>query len=476
MKRTLLLSCAVMAGCVNNARFEPPRVEAPDRYANETLATLQLDAANIPDAQWWKNLNSPELDATIDAAFAGNRNLAMAQASLREARELFAAQTGARLPSAEIAAGEGRQKYGAAFLGGNAGSFPPFTYYTVGLNVSYLLDYAGATRNAIEQRLALAEVRQHTLEAARLSLAGNVALQALQVASAREQLRAVQSIVEEGTKNVDLVQKALDAGSVARLDLLTAQSQLADDETLLPPLRQQLSAAQHALAVLVGRPPASFTAPDFELSAFAVPSSIPLGVPSELAHRRPDIRAEEARLHAATAAVGVATANLYPQIRITGSLSRQSLEPSDLFDDKSTAFSLVTNITAPLFNGGRLRAERRAALAAVDSSLASYQQTVLTAFAQVADILTALEHDAEQIAAQQKAFDVAQTNLSLARESFGAGNTGVLQILDAQRLSQRARIGVVRAQTQRVQDLIELMVALGGEQPIATPASEQQVR
>jgi len=207
-----------------------------------------------------------------------------------------------------------------------------------------------------------------------------------------------------------------------------------------------------------------------------LPSSIPLGLPSELAHRRPDIRAEEARLHAATAAVGVATANLYPQIRITGSLSRQSLEPSDLFDDKSTAFSLVTNITAPLFNGGRLRAERRAALAAVDSAFASYQQTVLTAFAQVADILTALEHDAEQIAAQQKAFDVAQTNLSLARESFSAGNTGVLQILDAQRLSQRARIGVVRAQAQQVQDLIELMVALGGEQPDATAASEQQVR
>jgi NodT family efflux transporter outer membrane factor (OMF) lipoprotein len=473
MKRALLASCALITACVNNTRFESPRIEAPDRYANETLATLQLDAASEPGGQWWKNLNSPELDATIDAAFAGNRNLAMAQASLREARELFSAQTGARLPSAELAAGEGRQKYGAAFLGPNAGSFPPFTYYTVGVNVSYLLDYAGGTRNAIEQRLALAEVRQHTLEAARLSLAGNIALQALQVASAREQLRAVQSIVEEGTRNVELVQKALDAGSVARLDLLTAQSQLADDETLLPPLRQQLSAAQHALAVLVGRPPASFTAPDFELAAFRLPSSIPLGVPSELAHRRPDIRADEARLHAATAAVGVATANLYPQIRITGSLSRQSLEPSDVFDDKNTAFSLVTNITAPLFNGGRLRAERRAALAAVDGALASYQQTVLTAFAQVADTLTALEHDAELIAAQQKAFDVAQTNLSLARESFSAGNTGVLQILDAQRLSQRARIGVVRAQAQQVQDLIELMVALGGEQPAATPASEQ---
>lgn len=476
MKRLCALLCVSLSACVSTQSYRQPVVETPERYTSEPLAGLSLQAGGDAGDEWWTQFGSAQLDATVDAAFAGNRNLAVAEANLREAHELFKAQTGARLPVAELAAGPGRQKYGAAFLGPNAGSFPPFTYYSIGINVSYVLDYAGGTRSAIEQRLALAEVRQHTLGAARLSLAGNVVLQALAIASAREQLHAVQSIVEEGRRNVDLVQKALDAGSVARLDLLTAQSQLADDETLLPPLRQQLSAAQHALAVMVGKPPASFTAPDFDLGAFTLPQSLPLALPSELARRRPDIRAEEARLRAATAAVGIATANLYPQVKLTGSLSRQALETSDLFDESATAFSLVGNLTAPIFNGGRLRAERRASIAAMESTVAGYQHTVLTAFGQIADILTALEHDQEQIAAQQKAFEVAETNLSLARESFSAGNTGVLQILDAQRLSQRARIGVVRAQAQRVQDMVELMVALGGETDVAAPASEQEVR
>lgn len=462
MKNWIFAPCLLLSACVSAPRFQRPAVEAPNAYTREPLSAMSLDAATSADMQWWKQFSSPQLDATIEAALAGNRTLAVAQASLRESRELAAAQRGALLPNVDLAAGSGRQKYGAAFLGENAGTIPPFTYYTVGANVSYLLDFAGGTRSAVEQRLALAEVQQNTVSAARLSLAGNVVMQALAIASAREQLRAAQSIVDEGARNVSLVQKALDAGSVARLDLLTAQSQLADDQTQLPPLRQQLSVAEHSLAVLLGKAPANFVPPEFDLASFAVPRGFPSTLPSELAHRRPDILAEEARLHAATAAVGVATANLYPQIKITGSLSRQALSVSNLFDRSATAFGLVGNLTAPIFDGGRLRAERRAAIAAMEGTLASYQQTVLTAFGQVADVLTALEHDEEQMAAQQKALDLAETNLGLARESFSAGNSGVLQILDAQRLAQRARIGVVRAQTQRLQDTVELIVALGG--------------
>ena len=476
MRALPLCACLLLGACVSAPRFERPAVMSEQRYVSEPLDSLSLDDGAAVDAQWWKQLGSPDLDATVEAAFSGNRNLAAAQASLNEALELAAAQRGARLPSVALTASSGRQKYGAAFLGENAGTIAPFTYYSIGANVSYLLDYAGGARNAVERRLALAEVQQSTLEATRLALAGNVVLQALAIASAREQLRAVQSIVDEGAKNVDLVHKALDAGSVARLDLLTAQSQLADDETLLPPLRQQLSAARHAMAVLLGRAPADFSPPEFELGAFALPQRLPLGLPSQLARRRPDILADEARLRAATAAVGVATANLYPQIRITGSLTREALDGSGLFDRSATAFGLIGGLTAPVFDGGRLRAERRASMAALQGALASYQHTVLNAFGQVADVLTALEHDSEQIAAQQKALDLAETNLTMARESFSAGNSGVLQILDAQRLAQRARIGVVRAQAQRVQDTVELMVALGGDASAVSTAAEPQTR
>ena len=465
MKMLVFFSALVLTGCVAGPDFVSPKAPAAERYTSEELPNIQLATRADDTEEWWTLFHSPKLDETVRAALAGNRELRVAQANLVQAREIYAASRGARLPDAEIAAMNARNKYGAAFLGGF--QLPPFTAYSVGVNVNYVLDYTGGVRRSIEEQQALAEAREHEATAAHLSLTGNVVLQAMAIASARARIRAAEGILEEDSRNVELVRKALDEGSVARVDLLTAQSELAQDQTLLPPLRQELSAARHALAVLVGQPPGNWSPPDFELEDFVPPSPLPVSLPSELARRRPDIRASEAELHAATAGVGVATANLYPQIKLTGSMSQQALKVGDLFDDSAFAFGLAGNLTAPLFNGGRLRAERRASEAARQAALASYEQTVLSAFGQVADVLAALEHDAEHIAAQQQALDVAENNLTLTRESYSAGNVGVLQILDAERAVQRARIGVAGAQAQRLQDSAELIVALGGDSPIA---------
>ncbi len=471
MKTLALLLSLLVTACAAGPTFTPPAAPSADRYTSEPLPEVSLEtqphevAAALPEPAWWTQFHSAELDATVRTALAGNRSLAGAQATLAQAREMLAASGGARAPAVSLDSGTGRQKYGAAFLGPNA--FPPFTYFSVGANISYVLDYTGGVRRSIEQERALAEVQQHQLDAAHLALTGNVVLQALAIASARARIRASESILTEDARNLDLVRTALKEGSVARVDLLSAESQLADDQTLLPPLRQELSQARHALAVLVGQAPGNWSPPDFELKAFEQSPALALTVPSELARHRPDIRSDEARLHAATAAVGVATANLYPQIKLTGSLGKQSLTVDTLFDHQSTAFGLVGNLTAPIFNGGRLRAERRASLAAMQAALAKYEQTVLVAFAQVADVLAALEHDAEQSAAQQRALDAAEASLALTRESYSAGNVGVLQILDAERLVQRARVGVARARAQRLQDTVELIVGLGGDTPTA---------
>ena len=163
-------------------------------------------------------------------------------------------------------------------------------------------------------------------------------LQALTIASVRAQIRAAEGILAEDQRNVDLVRTALEAGSVARVDLLSAQSQLAQDQTLLPPLRQQLSVARHALAVLVGQAPGSWSRAGLRAGVPSAGATFRSRVPSELARRRPDIRAQEAQLHAATAEVGVATANLYPQIKLTGSLSQQSLTTDTLFDSSNVAW------------------------------------------------------------------------------------------------------------------------------------------
>lgn len=464
----LLTACAVGPDFV---RPEPP---AAERFTSETLANIKLSAdssaqGQSPQQVWWSIFQSPRLNDTVRAALEGNRSLEAARANLLRAREIAGASRGARGPQVDLEAFNARNKYGAAFLGGF--ELVPFTAYSVGANVSYLLDFTGGVRRSIEQQQALAEAQEHELAAARLAISGNVVLQAFAIASARARIRAVEGILAEDARNVELVREALQAGSAAQMDLLSAESQLAQDQTLLPPLHQELSVARHALAVLVGQPPGNWTAPDFDLEDFATISPLPVSVPSELARRRPDILASEARLHAATAAVGVATANLYPQIRLTGSLSQQALDASDLFESSATAFGLSGNLTAPLFDGGRLRAERRAADAARRAALANYEQTVIAAFGQVADVLAALDHDAEQVTAQQRALEIAESNLALTRESYSVGNVGVLQVLDAERQVQRASIGVAAARAQRMQHTAELIVALGGDSPLAPAAA-----
>jgi NodT family efflux transporter outer membrane factor (OMF) lipoprotein len=471
MRFLTFLSFVFLTACVAGPDFAPPKAPAAERYTTEHLQLPTGGAA--PGQEWWTAFHSPKLDVTVRTALADNRQLQVAQATLKQAQEIYGASRSARLPEVEGTAMNARNKYGAAFLGGF--QLPPFTAYSVGVNVSYLLDFAGGVRRTIEQQQALAEVREHEATAAHLSLTGNVVLQALAIASARAQIRATEDILAEDQRNVDLVNRALQEGSVARVDLLTAQSQLAQDQTLLPPLRQELSRARHALAVLVGQAPGNWSPPDFELEDFTALSPLPVSLPSELARRRPDIRASEAQLHAATAEIGIATANLYPQIKLTGSMSQQALKASEIFDQSAFAYALAANLTAPIFNAGKLRAERRAAEAARQAAVANYEQTVLTAFGQVADVLAALEHDAQLTTAQQQALDVAANNLTLTRESYSAGNVGVLQIIDAERAVQRARIGVARAHAQRLQDTAELIVALGGDSPLApSPATAER--
>jgi NodT family efflux transporter outer membrane factor (OMF) lipoprotein len=289
----------------------------------------------------------------------------------------------------------------------------------------------------------------------------------LKIASVQAQIATVQTILEQDRENLKLVNEAFAAGSVSRLDIVSAESQLASDTTQLPPLRQELSLAQHALAIVLGRAPAIADLPVIEFSQLVLPREIPLSLPSELAHRRPDILAAEAQLHAATAAVGVATANLYPHINLTATAGLQAATFSQLFARSAGVFGLASSLVAPLFDGGTLRAERRAAVAAMRASAANYEQTVLAAFGQVADSLQALDHDAEELDAQARAQDAARENVDLTRKSYIEGNVGVLQVLDAERLYQRARLGYVRAQSKRYVDTLQLFLALGGSDPQA---------
>jgi len=465
---------AALSGCAVGPNFKRPDPPAADRYTAEQLQveaqTAQGEAAQHvvfgaqPGRDWWRIFESDGIDTVVQRALAGNRTLVAAASTLAQSQELAAAQAGTLAPQVGLTAGAGREKFGTEFLG-TLEKPPPFTYFAVGPTVSYALDYTGGGARSVEQRNALADYQRQQLAAARLAVAGNAVMQALRIASLRAQIATVEAILDQDRENLKLVQLAFDAGSVSRLDIVSAQNQLASDTTRVPPLRQQLGVAQHALAVVLGQSPASAALPELDLAQLKLPQNLPVSLPSELARRRPDILAAEAQLHAATAAVGVADANLYPQITLSGSLGQQSLELSSLFSHGSGVFSLAGGLVAPLFDGGTLRAEQRASVDALHASTANYEQTVLAALGQVADSLESLDHGAEQLQAQARAQDAARDNVDLTRKSYSEGNVGVLQVLDAQRLYQQARLGYVQAQAQRLMDTAQLFLALGGSGP-----------
>jgi len=197
-----------------------------------------------------------------------------------------------------------------------------------------------------------------------------------------------------------------------------------------------------------------------------------VSLPSELVHRRPDILAAEAQLHVASAAIGVATANLYPKLDLTGALTQEALTPGFLFNSASAAWSVAANLSQPLFDGGQRRAERRAAIDNYKSALASYRQIILTAFGEVADQLQALSNDADQIRAQMTAAQTATSALDLARRSYAVGNSGILDVIDAERRLSQARLGLARARAQRLLDTAQLYLALGGT-PIPAAARDK---
>ena len=484
-KFILTLACAAaMAGCTVGPNFTRPTPPASTRYtvaaARDASVPAQdtsqhIDLGREIEGDWWSLFRSDAIDGVVKQALEHNRSLEASTATLRQADELAIATGGARYPQIGLSAGVGRQQYGDEFLGGFF-NVPPFTYYAIGPTVSYTLDYVGGIARRGEQQYALAAVARHQMDAAYLTVTGQAVMQTLAIGAARAQIATLETILGQDRDNLKLVQTAFQDGSVARIDVVSAQSQIASDTALLPPLRQELARAHHALSVVLGRTPAGGLPPDVDLANIALPLDLPVILPSELAHRRPDILAAEARLHAATSAVGVAESNLYPKIQLSATVGQQAVDAGTLFNSADTAWSLISGLTVPLFDGGTLRAEKRAAVDAMHASAAAYEQTVLEAFGQVADMLEALNHDAEQLDAQAQAQQAAQTGLELARASYTEGNAGVLQVLDAQRSYQQARLGYVRAVAQRYLDTVQLFLALGGTNPSDGRTAETRPR
>jgi NodT family efflux transporter outer membrane factor (OMF) lipoprotein len=447
-----------------------------ERYTSPDELTEAKSAASmaVPDqsiepgaavpAQWWTLFHSPQLDGLVQQAIAGSRTLESAKEKLVAEREVVRAAQSALFPQLALNASAAREKQSAAAFGlpPNAFPLPPnYNLFQVGTTASYSLDVFGQTRRRIEQQQALAAFQQYQLGAAYLTLTGNTVLQAIQLAATRTQLQALESILRIDGENLNLVRKERQVGEVPDIDVLRAENQLAADAAMQPGLDQQLSVARHALAVLTGNAPANWSPPQLDLAALALPQELPLSLPSQLVHQRPDILAAEAQLHAASAQIGIAAAQLYPDITLSAGISTTSLTVGDLFSPAGLVWSVAAGLSQPLFDGGMRQAQRRAALATFKASAADYQEAVLQAFRQVADLLQALSHDKDLLAAQKQALDTAAKSLGLQRVSYEKGAIGILDLLDAQRQYEQALLGYTRAEAQRYTDTVELQVAVG---------------
>ena len=475
MRPALLAAFALTAGCAVGPDFERPAAPTAGGYASGADAVRVVAGAPAttlgagPCERWWEAFGSAELNGLVDRAIANNQSLAASNATLERAQAMVSAAAGRRLPQVDANARIERQEANLAAFGfepsrfpGFASGNPVFNLYSLGGGVSFDPDLFGGKRRAVEQAGARAEAQLRQTEAAHLTVAGRVVTQVLTIAAIRARIATATALLDEDRRNVDLTEARRKAGDGTMVEVLNAQSQLANDRADLPQLAQLLDEARHMLAVLIGTSPAELGATDFEIAAFRLPADVPVTLPSELVHRRPDILQAEAELHAATAQVGIATARLYPSLTLGGTYSQGAPRPGDLFDSAFRGFDIFAGLTAPIFDGGTRRAEKRGAEAEASEAAATYRQTVLEAFGQVADLLDAVQSDQQSVRNRMEAMDVAARSRDLSRRSFKVGNSGILQVLDAERLYQRARSGLIDAQARQYLNVARLYVATAG--------------
>jgi NodT family efflux transporter outer membrane factor (OMF) lipoprotein len=477
MRRVLVPAVLVgmLAGCAVGPDFRRPEPPAASTYlpAAQPSATVAAKGpggtvqrfepgTDIP-SEWWSLFRSESLDRLVRIALEENPTLAQARARLAQAREDLNARSGAtRYPAVNAGISATRQKVNPASLGvSNVPEPGPFTLYNASISVSYTLDLFGGNRRALEGLGAKVDYRKFELEAARRTVAANVVNAAIRQASLRAQIVIVQDLLQAQDRQFAITEDRYKAGGVSALDVRNQNVLLDQTRALLPPLGRQLAQVAHQLAVYLGREPAAATIDAFDLDALQLPEEVPLRLPSSLARKRPDIRAAEALWHQACANVGVATADLFPKISLTGSLGSQRTDSGDL-PSGVNVWSIAGNLMQPIFRGGELRARKRSAVAAYDEAAAVYRQTVLQGLQEVADTLSALDMDARTLQARADAAEHARAGYGIAREQYLLGGISHLALLDAQRQLLQSEFDRVQAQADRYADTAALLHALGG--------------
>ena len=476
---------AVIGACVG-PDFHRPSPLPVDRFTSEPLAAATAAATGPGGAaqrflagqdvprNWWTLFGCEELDALVDEALRANPDVTSAQAALRQAVENAAAQRGSFFPAVqgEFDGSRNRDATGVLQPTLNSGT-PLYNLFTPQVSISYTPDLFGINRRAVESLEGQAEAARFQLDATYLTLTANVVTTAIQEAGLRAQIAGTQRVIALEVESLNVLRRQMALGAVAEVDVYAQDAALAQLEASLPPLQKQWHQASDQLAILTGHLPAEFKPVHFELDQLVLPADLPLGVPSQLVERRPDVRAAEAQLHAATADVGVAIGNMLPQLTITGDIGSTATLFSQMFRSGTGFWSIGGSTTQTLFQGGTLMHRKRAADAALDHAGAAYKSAVLTAFQNVADALHALNADAAALSAASRAEEAAQKSLGVSHRQLDIGSVGYLALLSSEQSYHQAVVTVAQARANRYADTAALFQALGGS---IAPPSEAEVQ
>lgn len=474
MRRLAILFPALLMGCTVGPDFKPPAPPAATSYSKVPLTETSGDASvkagapqtyvmdrDIP-GEWWLLFRSPELDQLIRASVAANPNLTAAKASLRAATENVKAQIGAYYPQIGGGLDANREKDSAILSPTLASNNLFFSLYQAQLSANWTLDMWGANKRQVEALSAEAEAQHYQLEAAYVALTANVVAAAIEEASLRDQIAVTNQMLEAERQILAIEQRQKSLGQIAGADVAAQELVVAQTEAALPPLQKQLAQQRDLLTALAGRLPSDEIPQSFTLDALTLPEDLPVSLPARLVEQRPDIKIAEANLHAASAEVGVAIANMLPTMSLTASYGTVGTEVGQLLGPGSGFWSLGAGLTQPIFDGGQLLHKSRATKDLLDQAAAQYQASVIAALQNVADALHAADSDGEALKTVAAAERAAEKSFTIARQQLDAGQIGRLQLLAAQQAYLQTRLALSQAQAARLADTAALFQALGG--------------
>ena len=463
-----------LAACAVGPNFKTPTPPTVRGYTSAPLSTTaatpgvasggaQAFASGADIAgDWWTLFHSQPINDLVTQALSANPDLKAAQAALSAAHETMLAQRGAYYPQVSAGYSASRQRQSGALAPTPADNATQFNLFTPQISISYALDVFGLTRRTVESAKAQEQSARFQMIAAHLTLTSNVVVAAIQDAALQSQIDATRQLVDIETRSVEILKFQEQKGYASRVDVAAQEAQLAQVAATLPPLMKQAAQQHDLLAALTGRFPSETALAKIDLESLQLPPDLPVSLPSKLVEQRPDVRQAEANLHAASAQIGVAEANRFPNIQLTAVAGNTAIALSQAFTPGTNFWSLGAAATAPIFEGGTLLHQERAAKANYRQAAEQYRSTVLGAFQNVADTLAAIQQDADGLKAAAAATDAAKVTLDLTQRQVQDGYAGGLALLNAEQAYQQARINLTQAQANRFADTAALFQALGG--------------